>query len=429
VSTSEVVVERIGRLARISAYPWNLTRRVFSPGQAEAEGLVLAWMEEAGLSARRDPAGNLVGRIEGSIPGGPAIVIGGHVDMRADAGPYDGTLGVLMGIAAVERLIRQGTPLHHAVEVVAFVDDAASRFPVPRLGSRAMVGRIDPHMLDFDDDDGVTLRQAMQTHGLDPEGLTDATRSVGDVLAYVEVAAEAGPMLERSGSPVGVVAALTASSVLRVTLTGAAVDAATVPMALRRDALAGAAACILEAERIGCSRDFVTVTVGRLEPQPLPISVVTGSITFAVIVQSSDDAGRHAVTAELVAAFDRIARRRRLEVAIERSIDPDATRCDTGLVGLFERAVEASGHRIVPLPQGIATDASNMALLAPVGSVLLRSRGGVGWGPAGFVDPADVAVGLDVLTYVLAALTTGSNATPPGTLDGHGQSSPPSGAG
>ena len=423
MSTAEMVVERIERLARISAYPWNLTRRVFSPRQAEAEGLVLAWMGEAGLSSRRDPAGNLVGRIEGRIAGGPAILVAGHVDTRADASPYDGTLGVLMGIAAVERLIRQGTPLHHAVEVVAFVDDASSRFPVPRLGSRAVVGRIDPHMLDFDDDYGVTLRQAMQAHGLNPERLADATRSVGDVLAYVEVAAEAGPTLEQSGSPVGVVPALTASSVLRVTLKGAAVHAATVPMAFRHDALAGTAECVLEAERIGSSRDRATVTVGRLDAQPVPVSVVTGSVTFGVIVQSSDDAERHVVAAELVAAFNRIAGRRRLEIAVEQGIDPDATRCHPGLVRLFERAVEASGHSVVQLPQGMPTDASNMSVLAPVGSVLLRCRGAVGWGPPGIVDPADVAVGLDVLTFVLAALTTGSDATPSDTLDGHRKSS------
>ncbi|MFK5595684.1 hydantoinase/carbamoylase family amidase [Methylobacterium sp. HMF5984] len=422
MSTAEIVIERIERLARISAYTWNLTRRVFSPRQAEAEGLVLAWMEGAGLSARRDPAGNLVGRIEGSIPGGPAIVIGGHVDTRADASRHDGTLGVLMGIAAVERMVRQGTPLHYAVEVIAFVEDAASRFPVPRLGSRAVVGRIDPHMLDFDDDYGVTLRQAMEAHGLDPEGLTGARRSVGDVLAYVEVAAEAGPTLEQSGSPVGVVPALTASSVLRITLKGAAVDAATVPMAFRHDALAGMAECVLEAERIGPSRDRATVTVGRVDAQSVPVSVVTGSVTFAVIVQSSDDDGRHAIVAELVAAFDRIAGRRRLEIAIERGIDPDATRCDPGLVGLFQRAVEASGHPIVQLPHGITTDASNMSVVAPIGSVLLRCRGSVGWGSAGSVEPADVEVGLDVLTLVLGVLASGSDTAPAAILSGRRQS-------
>ena len=420
MSPEYVVVERTARLARISAYPWNLTRRAFSPRQAEAETLVLAWMEHAGLSARRDPAGNIIGRVEGSIPGGPAIVIGGHVDTRADASHHDGTLGVLMGIAAIERLINDGKPRRHAVEVVAFVAEAASRFGIPKLGSRAMVGRIDPHMLDMDDDYGVTLRQAMKAHGLDPEGLATAERGAGDILAYLEVTAEAGPSLERSGSPVAVVPALSASSILRVTLTGVAVNAATVPMSGRRDALAGAAECILEAERIGSSGTRTTVTAARLDVGSSPTFVVTGSVTFAVVIDSSDDDGRHAVAAELVAAFDRIAERRVLGISIEEGIDPDATRCDAGLVRLFERAIEASGHLVARLPQGMTTDASNMALIAPIGLALLRCNGGVGWGPGGAVDTADIRVGLDVLTSVIGVLAAGSDATPSGTLDGHG---------
>lgn len=414
MSQARRVIDHIERLAQVSAYPWNLTRRVFSPQQAEAEALVLSWMEEAGLSARRDPAGNLVGRLEGAVPGGQAVVIGGHVDTASDAGRYVGTLGVLMGIAAVERMVRHGSPLRHAVEVVAFVADAAGRFGIPRLGSRAVTGRFDPHMLDIDDDYGVSLRQAMEAHGLNPEGLAAARRIAGGVLAYLEVAAEAGPVLERSGSPVGVVPALSGSMILRVTLKGHAVTAATVPTRDRRDALAGTADCILEAERIGTAREEVAVTVVRLDIERVPTSVVTGSVTFGVLVESSDDAGRRAAAVELVAAFNGIAARRRLEIAIEHSVDPDATRCEPGIVQLFERAVEACGYPVMRLAQGMATDASNMAVIAPIGLVLIRCRDGVGWGPAGTVDPADIEAGLEVLTFVIGVLANGSD-TPAGT--------------
>ncbi len=411
---AKTVIDRIERLAQVSAYPWNLTRRVFSPQQAEAEALVLGWMEEAGLSARRDPAGNLIGRFEGAVPGGQAVVIGGHVDTASDAGRYVGTLGVLMGIAAVERIVRRGSPLGHAVEVVAFVADAASRFGIPRLGSRAVTGWFDEHMLDIDDDYGVTLRQAMEAYGLDPEGPAAARRVAGDVLAYLEVAAEAGPMLERSGSPVGVVPALSGSMILRVTLRGHAVCSATVPTRNRRDALAGTADCILEAERIGLEREDVAVTVVRMDVEPVPTFVVTGSVTFGVLVESSDDAGRRAATAELAAAFKGVAARRGLEIEIERSVDPDATQCEPGIVQLFERAVEASGHPVTRLAQGMVTDASNMALIAPIGLVLVRCRNGVGWGPAGTVDPTDIEAGLDVLTFVIGDLANGSDTTADG---------------
>ena len=417
MSTAGVVIDRIERLARISAYPWKLTRRVFSPKQAEAEALVIAWMKEVGLSVRHDPAGNLVGRLEGSIPGAPAIVIGGHVDTGDDAGRHDGTLGVLMGIATVERLVGRGTSLRHPVEVVAFAEDAAARFGLRRFGSRVLLGRLDPQVLDWDDDYGVTLRQAMEGHGLAPASFATAKRSANEILAYLEVAVEAGPFLERMGSPVGVVPALTESAMLRVSLTGAVASATTIPMSSRRDALAGAAECILEAERIGSSRESVTVTVVRLDLEPAPIWVVAGSAKLGILVDSADDAERRAAMAEMTAALEAIAERRRLGITIEHGIDPDATQCDPGLVRLFERAIEASGNPVARLAQGMTTAASNMAVLAPIGSALIRCRGGVGWGPAGSVEPADVAVGLDVLTFVIGALVSGTDAPTPRVVD------------
>ena len=412
MSAAVTIIERIERLARISAYPWNLTRRVFSSEQAEAEALILGWMEEAGLSTRRDPAGNLIGRVEGAIPGGPAVIIGGHIDTRKDASRYDGTLGVLMGISAVADVIRGGSSLRHAIEVVAFVTDAAGRFGLPRPGSKAVVGRFGRDLLDLSDDFGVTLREALQSQGLDPEMLPGARRSADEIIAYLEVAAEAGPVLEWSGSPVGIVLALSASSILRVTLTGQAVSAATVPMSSRRDAMTGVAECILEAERIGSTREGVTVTVVRVDVEPVPTFVVTGYATFGVCIWSCNDAERSATVIDLIAAFEGIAARRRLEIAIDQGIDPSATCCDPGIVSLFERAVEVSGHSPARVEQGVTTDASAMALLGPIGLALIRCRGGVGWGPAGVVEPADIEIGLDVLTSVLSTLASGTHALP-----------------
>lgn len=414
MSGADTVVDRLDRLARISAYPWKLTRRVFTPQHAEADALVLGWMEEAGLSVRRDPAGNLIGRLDGPIPGGPAIVIGGSVTTGEDAGPYGGTLGVVMGIAAVARVLREGPPLRHAVEVVAFAEDAANRFGPRLLGSKAVVGRFDPALLDLADDYDVTLRQALDAYGLDADKVETARRRPDEILAYLEVAAEAGPVLEQSASPVGIVPTMSEASMLRITLTGAVGSATTIPMADRRDALAGTAECILAAERIGACREGIMVTVVRIAVDPVPAFVVTGSVTFGVLIGSSDDAARRAVVPDLTAAFEGIAARRRLEITVEEGIDPDATRCDPGIVALFERAVAATGLPVARLAQGLSTNAFNMAVLGPIGLMLVRCRGAVGWGPAGVVDPADLAAGLDVLTFVVGSLAGGTDVPSPG---------------
>ena len=116
---------------------------------------------------------------------------------------------------------------------------------------------------------------------------------------------------------------------------------------------------------------------------PVPAFVVTGSVTFGVLIGSSDDAARRAVVPDLTAAFEGIAARRRLEITVEEGIDPDATRCDPGIVALFERAVAATGLPVARLAQGLSTNAFNMAVLGPIGLMLERCRGAVGWGRRG----------------------------------------------
>ncbi|MEE7462096.1 hypothetical protein MFUR16E_12735 [Methylobacterium fujisawaense] len=113
---------------------------------------------------------------------------------------------------------------------------------------------------------------------------------------------------------------------------------------------------------------------------------------------------------ELVAAFDEVAARRRLEINIDQRVDPDATGCDPGIVRLLEGAIEAHGYPVVRLTQGMATDAANMASIGPIGLALIRCRDAVGWGPADFVHPADVEIGLNALTSVVGALASYTDA-------------------
>ena len=400
---ASTVLERIDQLAGITAYPWTLTRRVFTPEYAQAEAFVLGWMEKAGLATRRDPVGSLIGRIEGTVPGGPAIVIGGRVDTVENACRFDGVLGVLMGIACVERLVCEGTRFRQAVEVVAFVDDAARRFGLPNLGSRAAVDRWKPGDLDWTDTYDVTLRQAMQANGLDPERFEGARRNPSAVAVYLEVFAEPGPVLERAASPIGIVEALTATSMLRVTLSGAVGAAASFPMSGRRDALAGAAECVIEVERVGSSRGGITATVVRFEAEAVPSFVVHGSTQFGVLIGSTDDAARRAATTEAASSFRRIASRRGLEILVEEGLEPDGLRCAPAIVRSLMLAAEASGRNATTMGTN-SSNAFHMASLGPIGILLIRAQGGTGWGPGAEVSAADIAAGLDVLSRAIVDL-------------------------
>src|SRR5205085_4086931 len=131
------------------------------------------------------------------------------------------------------------------------------------LGSRAVAGTFDRTLLEKVDHEGVSMRQALADFGLDPAQISCAAHKRDDVLAYAELHIEQGPVLEAEGLSVGVVTAINGFSRLRITIRGEAGHAGTVPMGLRRDALAAAAECILVVEGIARSDPELVATVGR----------------------------------------------------------------------------------------------------------------------------------------------------------------------
>jgi allantoate deiminase len=262
------IMERCDALARHSELPGGLTRVFLSPQWRAAAEQVLAWMREAGMQARIDAIGNASGRYEGAAPGAPCLMLGSHLDTVRDAGRYDGMLGVVSAIECVDALNRRGSRLPFAIEVVGFGDEEGVRFGTTLLGSRAVAGSLAPDVLETRDAQGVSIAEALRGAGLSPENLPSVARAKGQVLAYAELHIEQGPVLESEGLALGVVSAINGFSRLRVTLSGMAGHAGTVPMHLRRDALAAAAECVLAVERVAKCDPELVGTVGRIEALP-----------------------------------------------------------------------------------------------------------------------------------------------------------------
>src|SRR4051812_32476412 len=248
------IVSRINQLGTISETPENLARVFLSPEHRIAADLILSWMVEAGMTVRLDAIGNVCGRYEGERPGLPCLMLGSHYDTVRDAGKWDGPLGVITAISCVADLHKRGKRLPFAIEIVGFADEEGVRFASTLLGSRAVAGTFVESVLGATDRAGITMREAMVTFGLDPDHIGAAARAPGELLAYVELHIEQGPVLEAKSLPVGVVTAIAGATRLAASLTGMAGHAGTVPMALRRDALAGAAECITTIEEF-CRTD------------------------------------------------------------------------------------------------------------------------------------------------------------------------------
>jgi allantoate deiminase len=393
VSSGARIVERCETLARCSEQPGGLTRVYLSPEQRAVNALVLDWMSEAGMVARLDAVGNVVGRYEGERAGLPCLMLGSHLDTVRDAGKYDGMLGVVSAIECVESLARRKRRLPHAIEVIGFADEEGVRFNATLIGSRAVAGSFDPSNLDRSDRDGCTLREAMRAFGLDPAAAGKAARRPEELLAYAELHIEQGPVLEDEGLSVGVVTAINGGNRLAIELGGMAGHAGTVPMTLRRDALAAAAECVLAVELISGSERELVGTVGKIEALPGAINVIPGRVRFSVDVRAPTDAQRERAVDAIRGAFADIARRRRVELDIKPVWEAKTAACAPWLQEQLAAAIAAEGVALRRLPSGAGHDGMAMIAIADIGMLFVRCKGGISHNPAESIaeDDADVA--------------------------------------
>lgn len=391
------IMTRCDALAECSELPGGLTRVFLTPQYAAASQLVLDWMREAGMQARIDAIGNVVGRYEGAEPGLPCLMLGSHLDTVRDAGKYDGMLGVVTAIDCVHKLAESGRRLLFAIEVVAFGDEEGVRFGSTLIGSQALAGKLLPDALDVRDASGQTLADALRQFGLDPASAGQAARRREELHAYIELHIEQGPILEAEGLPVGVVSAINGFTRLRVTLGGMAGHAGTVPMGLRRDAMAGAAECVLEVERIGEAAPERVATVGRIEALPGALNVIPGEARFTVDTRSPSDASRETGVADMLRAFQDIATRRSLSLKVERLQEHPATICADWLIGQFDHAVATEGLPVRRLPSGAGHDGMAMSAIADVAMLFVRCAGGISHNPAEAITTDDAGTGARVL--------------------------------
>jgi allantoate deiminase len=396
------VLQRADRLAECTEEAGRLTRRFATPVLAHAGELVLGWARDAGMRAGRDAIGNVVARWEppGGAPAG-TLLLGSHLDTVRDAGRYDGMLGVLVALACVERL---AADVPFAVEVHGFADEEGVRYRTGYLGSSVVAGAFDPEGLAREDADGIAMADAITAFGGDPSALAGARRDPGDLLGYVEVHIEQGPVLEAERLPVGVVTGIAGQTRADVVLTGFAGHAGTVPMRLRRDALAGAAEWIGAVEALARSVEGLVATVGELQVEPGASNVIPGRAALTVDVRHLDDAVREAAVADLRARAAAIAAARGLEVAWTDRGSAPAVACSPALVAELAAAIADAGVRVVRLPSGAGHDAAMMARLCDVAMLFVRCAGGISHNPAEAVTAADVAVAIDVTARLLDRL-------------------------
>jgi allantoate deiminase len=287
------------------------------------------------------------------------------------------------------------------------------RFPKTLLGSSVVSGALRDPMLDLTDAEGVTIRAALAAFGGDPDALEAEAYRSEDVLGYLEVHIEQGPVLEQLGRPLGVVTSIAAQGRYRVTVTGEAGHAGTVPMAGRRDALAAAAEMVLAIEAVGMIQSIgrtgddvrtetLVATVGEIRALPGASNVIPGEVRFSLDLRAGTDHAREAAAAEIRRRVEAIAARRgvavRIETVHEKVVAASAPEMVDRIAGAIEAVTGSPSHRLM---SGAGHDGQAMIHLAPIGMIFVRCRGGISHNPAEYASPEDMGIAVAALVETI----------------------------
>jgi allantoate deiminase len=377
----------------------GISRFAWTPELARANEWFVRRLEELGLAAEVDAAGNVIGRWDAGE--GPAILTGSHLDTVPQGGRFDGALGVLAALEAVRILKGEGLEPRRPLWLVSFNDEEGARFRTGMLGSRAFVGEVDA-----EDWRRRGVADAMAEAGFDFDVLGEA-RAVDRVGAYLELHIEQGPVLEHAGIDVGIVTGVVGLLGFRARFLGEANHAGTTPMGLRRDALAGAARAVLALRDEARERDDMTANVGMCTVSPGGFNVIPDVADFSVDVRSPTPQGFARVDRFVRDTLARIAEEEGLRLELEETHRLDPVPLDPALQEVLERAAAEEGASHMRMPSGAGHDAMVLGRHVPAAMLFVPSRGGVSHNPDEYTAPEQCELGARVLARALAALLTG----------------------
>ena len=399
------ILDMARELAQWTELPEGLMCTYFSSAHKAAAAQLRDWMAAAGLNAAIDPVGNVIGRYASDAADAKTLIVGSHYDTVANAGHFDGRLGILTAVVVVAHLhrIRRKLPFH--IEVMAFSEEEGVRFSAPYLGSGAIAGHFDESALARRDGNDVSLATVLRKEGVDLETIQKLARRPETLRGYLEVHIEQGPVLLQNNLPVGIVTSITGSARYHVIVQGAAGHAGTVPMALRRDAAAAAAEIVLAVERRCRAGANLVGTVGQINVPHGLINVIPGRCELSLDIRSVDDSARREATHDIMAAIEEIAGRRGVTASINELARHRATPCAPAMQSTLAKAVSKAGIAPFYLPSGAGHDAEQFAGVTDIGMLFVRcGNGGISHSPLETVTAADANAGACVLLDVLLNL-------------------------
>lgn len=385
-------------LARVGATPKGGVRRLtLTETDREGRDLFARWAGEAGMSVRVDAIGNMYARRAGDEAGAAAVAMGSHLDSQPSGGKFDGAYGVMAGLEVVRTLNDAAIATRAPLDVIAWTNEEGSRFVPTMMGSGVFAG---VHTLEYalaqTDVAGVSVGEALEAIGYAGRA---QPQSLG---AYFEAHIEQGPVLEQTGTTIGVVQGALGQRWFDLTITGQDAHAGPTPMEIRKDAMVAASRVVLEVNRIATTfPDTARGTVGQMQVQPNSRNVVPGEVRLTIDLRSAKQTTLDAMTEALRAALAMIEAECRVSMELKEVVTFPPSEFTPALVASVREAAEALGYSHRDIVSGAAHDAVYVSRVAPAAMVFVPCEGGISHNEIENATPADVAAGADVLLHAV----------------------------
>lgn len=401
----------VGRDATRGGY----SRHVFD----DAELTLREWFTEQagrlGLDVEVDRNGNIWAWW--GTPGPNALVTGSHLDSVPGGGAFDGPLGVVSALLAVQELQQRGVTPSRPLAVVCFAEEEGGRFGLPCLGSRLLTGAADPDRVrSLTDSDGVTFAEAARKAGFDPDHIGPDPERLARIGAFVELHVEQGRLMHAAdpAAAVGLASSIVAHGRWRITVTGEGNHAGTTAIGDRRDPMVVAASIVIAARSVANERDGAVATVGRIQPVPGGTNVIASSVDLWLDTRYGATEQAEAAVASVVARARQFAANEGCTIEVrQESLSPEV---------VFDPALRDEIAAVVPgpvVPTGAGHDAGVLAEHTRTAMIFVRNPTGISHAPGEYAEASDCLAGVTALADTLAHLAI-TQTDPPAPEGGEG---------
>lgn len=397
---SERLKKRFNEMAKIGATEsGGVHRLTLSMEDKQARDLFVTWLEELQLKVTIDDFGNIYGRKEGKSPHLPPVVTGSHLDSVAYGGKYDGTLGVLTALEAIETIIDNGIEHEHPIEIVNFTNEEGARYTTPMLGSGALAGIFDQdYTHQLKDSSGKTVIDELKNINY----FGDKKNRLKDLKLFIEVHIEQGPILAQNKVDVGIVEGIQGLFWYKVRFTGESDHAGTTPMEFRKDPLVAAAKTMDQlCEWVVAENDGTAITFGKLDVTPNNVNVIPKTIDFTIDIRHPDEATLLKHVETMKDKVHHIAQQQNIIAQIEELSLMKPVHFSAELIEELETLANNSNYKAMKMFSGAGHDAMYMHYMADTAMIFVPSLNGKSHCEEEISDWNDIEKGTDLLYQFL----------------------------